>query len=134
MLQQLKYKGAWNGVQVEAVDERDTSKTCAVCRAEHASNRVERGLYDCSCCDVVANADVNGVENIRHAALVADGGAVEVTQSSLTEFGDSSSSDEVVDMSTGWLAQPVVNRFRCGEHGHSSGAGTFERVSDIHKP
>lgn len=135
VLQQLKYKGAWNGVQVDAVDERDTSKTCSVCGEEAESNRVERGLYDCSQCGVVANADVNGAENIRHAPLVADGGTdMEVTQSSLTEFEGSSSGDEVVDMSTGWLAQPVVNRFRRGEHGQSSGAGTFERLSSTHEP
>jgi len=135
VLHQLQYKGAWNGVTVDAVDERDTSKTCSCCGEATQSNRVERGLYRCSSCGVVANVDVNGAENIRHVPVRVDGGAKigsEVTQSSLIEFDSESS--EKVDMSTGWLAQPVVNLFRRGEHGQSSGQGTFTQHVNSHEP
>jgi len=134
VLHQLQYKGAWNGITVDAVDERNTSKTCSCCGEATQSNRVERGLYTCSRCGVVANADVNGAENIRHAPLRADGGTKsEVTQSSLEQFEDLSSAG-VVNMSTGWLAQPVVNLFHRGEHGQSSGQGTFTQHVNSHEP
>jgi len=87
----LEYKAEERGITVEQVDERGTSKTCSVCGAESDSQRVERGLYDCGC-GLVANADVNGAENIRQKvppSLAADGG----------------------DRSTGWLAQPAVYLF-----------------------
>jgi transposase len=47
------------------VDERNTSKSCAFCGTTDNSQRVERGLYVCEECGLVANADVNGAENIR---------------------------------------------------------------------
>ena len=52
VLQQLKYKGAWNGITVDAVDERGTSKTCSCCGASAQSNHVKRGLYTYSACGV----------------------------------------------------------------------------------
>ena len=87
----LEYKAEERGITVEQVDERGTSKTCSVCGAESDSQRVERGLYDCTC-GLVANADLNGAENIRKKvppSLAPDGG----------------------DRSTGWLAQPAVYLF-----------------------
>ncbi|ELZ75303.1 transposase, IS605 OrfB family protein [Haloferax volcanii JCM 10717] len=56
------------------------------------NQRVERGLYVCKECDTVANADVNGAENIRQkvlSSLATDGG----------------------DRDSGWLAQPAVHLF-----------------------
>ena len=61
----LTYKAKVRGIEVEKVDERDTSKTCCVCGREDDSQRVERGLYVCDVCDAAFNADVNGAENIR---------------------------------------------------------------------
>ncbi|MGN8218770.1 RNA-guided endonuclease InsQ/TnpB family protein [Halococcus morrhuae DSM 1307] len=86
----LEYKAETQGIAVETVSERDTSKTCSVCGTKADSQRVERGLYVCDECGTVANADVNGAENIRQKST-------------------SESSDE--DRSNGWLAQPAVRLF-----------------------
>ncbi|MFC7167009.1 RNA-guided endonuclease InsQ/TnpB family protein [Halospeciosus flavus] len=88
----LTYKAEMHGIAVEQVDERGTSRTCSCCGREDDSNRVERGLYVCDECDLVANADVNGAENIRKVPL---------------NPADSSSGDR----SNGWLAQPSVYQF-----------------------
>ena len=63
--QYLEYKGEIRGVEVRKENEWDTSKTCSACGDDTKSNRVERGLYVCSSCELVANADCNGAENMR---------------------------------------------------------------------
>jgi len=88
----LEYKAAERGISVERVDERDTSKSCASCGTTDDSQRVERGLYVCDECGLVANADVNGADNIRQKvlpSLALDGG----------------------DRDNGWMAQPAVRLF-----------------------
>ena len=85
----LTYKAEMRGIAVEAVSERDTSKTCSVCGTKGDSQRVERGLYVCDECETVANADTNGAENIRQK----------------------STSESIEDRSNGWLAQPAVRLF-----------------------
>ena len=88
----LEYKAEEQGIDVEQVDECGTSKTCSVCGTENESQRVERGLYVCESCDTVANADINGAENIRAKvlpSLAPDGG----------------------DRDNGWMAQPGVHLF-----------------------
>ncbi|WP_178917828.1 RNA-guided endonuclease TnpB family protein [Natronomonas gomsonensis] len=88
----LEYKAEIEGISVEEVSERDTSKSCSCCGRKRDANRVERGLYVCDSCDTVANADVNGAENIRQKvspSLACDGG----------------------DRSNGWLAQPSTYLF-----------------------
>jgi putative transposase len=88
----LEYKGEAVGIGVVRKSERDTSKTCSACGRKRRTNRVERGLYVCDECGLVANADTNGAENIRQKVLpnlATDGG----------------------DRDTGWLAQPVVRLF-----------------------
>lgn len=94
--QLLEYKALERGIVVERVDESYTSQTCSVCGQRDEENRVERGLYVCEDCDTVANADVNGAENIRR----------KITRSPRGE-----------DTSTGCLAQPSVSLFdkRSGE-------------------
>jgi len=87
----LEYKAEERGIDVERVDERGTSKTCSVCGTEDKTQRVTRGLYDCEC-GLVANADINGAENIRNKvlpSLLPDGG----------------------DRDNGWMAQPAVRLF-----------------------
>jgi len=88
----LTYKAEMQGVEVNPVSERDTSKTCSCCGRERDSNRVERGLYVCDSCELVANADVNGAENIRQVPL-------------------SPSAVSAADRSNGWLAQPSIVLF-----------------------
>jgi putative transposase len=85
----LEYKAQEVGISVERVSERNTSKSCSSCGCERDANRVERGLYVCAECDLVANADVNGAENIRQQV--------------------SPSPSE--DRSNGWLAQPSTFLF-----------------------
>ena len=65
----LDYKAEAEGVDVELVSERDTSKSCSACGHTDDNQRVERGLYVCEECDTVANADVNGAESIRQKVL-----------------------------------------------------------------
>jgi putative transposase len=89
----LEYKGEEEGIEVVRKDERNTSKTCSVCRTKADSQRVERGLYVCEECGLVANADVNGAENIRQKVKVTPNQRV------------------TPDRSTGWMAQPVVHLF-----------------------
>ena len=92
----LEYKADEQGIDVEQVDERGTSKTCSVCGTEDGSQRVERGLYVCEPCGTVANADINGAENIRGKvlpSLAPDGG----------------------DRDNGWMAQPAVRLFARSE-------------------
>ncbi|WP_227379411.1 RNA-guided endonuclease InsQ/TnpB family protein [Haladaptatus halobius] len=88
----LDYKAEADGIEVELISERNTSKSCSVCGTVDGDQRVERGLYVCDECEMAMNADVNGAENIRQKvtpSLVCDGG----------------------DRSTGWLAQPAVHLF-----------------------
>jgi len=85
----LDYKAEEQSVELTLVSERDTSTSCSACGRTRDANRVERGLYVCDACGVVANADVGGAENIRQ----------KVTPSPSP------------DRSTGWLAQPSVCLF-----------------------
>ncbi|MGN8218766.1 RNA-guided endonuclease InsQ/TnpB family protein [Halococcus morrhuae DSM 1307] len=86
----LEYKGEAEGIEVEPVSERDTSKSCSVCSRCDDSQRVERGLYICDECGLVANADTNGAENIRQKVLP---------------------NPRREDRDNGWMAQPAVHLF-----------------------
>jgi putative transposase len=88
----LEYKAAERGIEFKRVNERDTSKSCASCGTTDDSQRVERGLYVCEACGLVANADVNGAENIRQKVLP-----------NLTCDGRG--------RDNGWMAQPAVRLF-----------------------
>ena len=91
LLDEIEYKAAERGIEVERVDEArlKTSKTCCACGTAADSHRVERGLYVCDACELVANADCNAAENMRAT----------VTPSPAT------------DRSNGSLAQPSVRLF-----------------------
>jgi putative transposase len=94
----LDYKAEAHGINVVQKSERDTSKSCSACNRTADNQRVERGLYVCDECGLVANADCNGAENIRQKVLpnlATDGG----------------------DRDNGWLAQPVVHLFDRSEGG-----------------
>jgi putative transposase len=64
LVKQLEYKGALAGINVRRVTEAYTSQTCSRCGERRAANRVHRGLYSCSHCGIVINADVNSARNI----------------------------------------------------------------------
>jgi putative transposase len=91
LLSHIEYKAEERGISVEHVPEGTlkTSKTCCECGTEADSNRVERGLYVCAECDLVANSDLNAAENMRST----------VTPS------------PAKDRSNGCLAQPSVRLF-----------------------
>jgi putative transposase len=65
----LDYKARERGIEVEMPDERGTSSSCSVCGHEDGDSRVERGLWKCDRCGVVAHGDVNGADNIRQKTL-----------------------------------------------------------------
>lgn len=88
--QYLAYKGEERGVEVLKENEWDTSKTCSACGDNTDSNRVERGLYVCSSCELVGNADCNGAENMRQKITPSPHGK---------------------DRSNGCVAQPSVHLF-----------------------
>ena len=96
VLSLLEYKLEERGIEVERVDEArlKTSKTCCCCGMKDHGNRVERGLYVCDGCGLVANADVNAAENMR-----------------LTVPPSPAPGDRGWDRSNGCLAQPAVRLF-----------------------
>lgn len=63
MSQYITYKANEMGIAVVFLNERYTSKTCSKCGS--LGNRVNQGLFKCPNCKYQANADWNGVENIR---------------------------------------------------------------------
>ena len=91
LLSHIEYKTQERGIDVDRVDEArlKTSKTCCECGTEADANRVERGLYVCENCELVANSDLNAAENMR--ATVTPNPAE--------------------DRSNGCLAQPAVRLF-----------------------
>lgn len=62
--QKLRTKCEMHGIGYEEVEESYTSRTCFGCGLARRGNRRTRGLYRCSECGYVANADVNGALNI----------------------------------------------------------------------
>ncbi|WP_397541133.1 RNA-guided endonuclease InsQ/TnpB family protein [Salinarchaeum sp. IM2453] len=67
LIEQVEYKAEERGIDVERVDESElaTSISCCECGTKADSHRVERGLYVCSACGLVANSDLNAAENMR---------------------------------------------------------------------
>ncbi|MDY7081873.1 MAG: zinc ribbon domain-containing protein, partial [Halobacteria archaeon] len=99
------------GIDVERVDEKTikSSQTCSSCGETAESHRVERGLYVCDNCELVANADCNGAENIRQEL---DKVEPKVTSSPSTSRsvseGVTTETDGGEDRGNGCLAQPEV--------------------------
>jgi len=62
MRRQLEYKAEEVGIEVIAVSEAYTSKTCHICGT--IGTRSKRGLFRCKDCGAVINADVNGAFGI----------------------------------------------------------------------
>ncbi|SEP21406.1 putative transposase [Halorientalis persicus] len=91
LIQHIEYKAEERGIEVERVDEYElaTSITCCACGMKADSNRVERGLYVCENCELVANSDLNAAENMRATVTLSPS----------------------EDRSNGCLAQPSVRLF-----------------------
>jgi len=91
LLSHIEYKAEERGIDVERVAEYElaTSITCCECGRKTETNRVERGLYVCEDCGLVANSDLNAAENMR--ATVTP--------------------NPTQDRSNGCLAQPSVRLF-----------------------
>ncbi len=64
LIQQIEYKSEMVGIDVIRTSEEYTSQTCSQCGIIKKSNRKHRGLYVCSECGSVLNADVNASKNI----------------------------------------------------------------------
>ena len=107
----LEYKAEMEGITVEQVSKRDTSKSCSCCGRKCDANRVERGLYVCDECGMTANADVNGAENIRQK--VSPSPATDGVDETLcvSSAHQNASRSEDGDRSNGWLAQPSTFLF-----------------------
>jgi len=93
----LDYKAREQGIEVEMPDERGTSSSCSVCGHKDDNSRVERGLWKCARCGIVAHGDINGADKIRQETLP------------VTPLGKG-------DSGNGCLAQPRVIQFSrtCG--------------------
>ena len=66
--QKLRAKCEYYGITFVEVEEAYTSQTCSGCGVRNKQNRKYRGLYVCSTCGTVRNADVNGAINILQVA------------------------------------------------------------------
>jgi putative transposase len=64
LIQQIEYKSKMVCIDVVRITEEFTSQTCSHCGIVKKSNRKHRGLYVCSQCGMVLNADVNASRNI----------------------------------------------------------------------
>lgn len=64
LVKMIQYKAREYGIKVIQIDESYTSQECSCCNTRNRNHRVYRGLYVCSHCGLVINADVNGARNI----------------------------------------------------------------------
>jgi len=62
----LEAKCQYYGIEYVEVEEAYTSQICSKCNEIRRSNRKYRGLYVCSGCGNVMNADINGAINILY--------------------------------------------------------------------
>jgi putative transposase len=69
LMNRIDYKARERGIEVEMPNERGTSSSCSLCGHEDDESRVERGLWKCDRCGVVAHGDINGADNIRQKTL-----------------------------------------------------------------
>jgi IS605 OrfB family transposase len=67
ILSQIIYKAELQGIKPRVIGEAYTSQACYACGQIKPSNRVYRGLYQCSC-GWSAHADINGALNIFQKA------------------------------------------------------------------
>lgn len=71
-LSMLRYKAEWAGARVIEVDPQHTSQECSVCGTLVAKNLAARH-YDCPCCGLSTNRDLNAARNILRRAGLGPG-------------------------------------------------------------
>ncbi|MEM1610415.1 MAG: transposase [Sulfolobales archaeon] len=64
LLRRLREVAEEYGIEIEHVDEKDTSRTCPICRTIENHERISRGLFKCYKHNIVFNADLVGAFNI----------------------------------------------------------------------
>ncbi|GBF08857.1 transposase [Aeropyrum pernix] len=64
LLRRLKEVAEEYGIEIEYVDEKDTSRTCPICRTHIGHKRISRGLLKCYKHNKVFNTDLVGAFNI----------------------------------------------------------------------
>ncbi|MEW5840835.1 MAG: transposase [Thermoproteota archaeon] len=69
LVQYIRYKAAWLGIQVMEISEAYSSQTCHRCNRRDKAARKTQGLFRCSSCGLETNADYNGSMNIMQRAL-----------------------------------------------------------------
>ena len=77
----ITYKAARSGVMVEAVDPRNTSRTCPECGCIDKANRKHRDSFLCVSCGLAGPADSIAAVNIRRRAEVNRPNVCAVSQS-----------------------------------------------------
>lgn len=65
----LSYKAQRAGIEVVAVDPRNTSRTCSVCGHCEKANRKTQADFCCVVCHFATSADYNAAINIKRAAV-----------------------------------------------------------------
>lgn len=68
--QQITYKAAWAGVQVEFVDPRNTSKECHVCGYVNRTLKVTERSWQCPYCGTMLDRDLNAAVNIERRGKI----------------------------------------------------------------
>lgn len=69
LLRYVEYKANWRGIRMIEVNEAYTSQLCWKCGAIGARSGRHHGLFECSRCGLLENADRNGAFNMGRRAL-----------------------------------------------------------------
>ncbi|MEM4969747.1 MAG: transposase [Sulfolobales archaeon] len=64
LLRRLREVAEEYGIEIEHVDEKNTSRTCPICRSIENHERITRGLFKCYKHNIIFNADLVGAFNI----------------------------------------------------------------------
>jgi len=65
----IEYKAEAEGLFVDTIDPKNTSKRCAECGFVHESNRPRRDLFECQKCGNQNHADYNAAKNVADVYL-----------------------------------------------------------------
>ncbi|MDV3276869.1 MAG: RNA-guided endonuclease TnpB family protein [Nitrososphaerales archaeon] len=68
--QQIAYKAAWAGVQVEFVNPRNTSKECSYCHHVNKKLKITERSWQCPSCGCQLDRDLNAAVNIERRGKI----------------------------------------------------------------